>query len=361
MACPLTAAVYALIMQKRGTKDPKTIENLLAATANPNFFSNGAGTILPYLAPAAQQGAGLIQAYDAAYATTILSTSGISFNDTDHFTPTQKFSIQNTGKTSVTYTLSHVGALTAYTYPDDTSIVVDDFPNEFVKDNYATLAFQPGNSVTVPAGQTKGITIVAVPPTGLDAKRLPVYSGYIALNGTDGSSLSLPYLGVVGSMHSRTVLDAENTYISQSVDAEWTPVETNTTFILPPAGHVNDTQYANVSLPLAVVNLVMGSAYIRVDVVPISTCKPVKTTTVLGTKILGGIMGSPYEWYSRGVFVSSWDGMLADGSYAPAGTYKFAVKALRIFGDRKEIKEFDVAETDPFTIRYSKTAKKLRV
>jgi hypothetical protein len=361
MACPITAAVYALIMQKRGTKDPKTIENLLAATANPNIWSDGAGNILPYLAPAAQQGAGLIQAYDAAYATVILSRSGISFNDTDNFAPTQKFDIQNIGKSSVTFTLSHVGALTAYTFADDTNIEPEVFPNTFVEGVYASLAFPDGSSVTVPAGQTKSVTVVANQPKGLDAKRLPVYSGYVALNGTDGTSLSVPYMGVVGSMHSLTVLDAEYTYISQSSDADYDPVASNQTFYLPPAGHVNDTQYANVSLPVIVLQLAMGSPLVRVDLVPITTCKKVKTTDILGTKTMGPIMGAPYAWMPRGQAPSSWDGMMADGTYAPAGTYKFAIKALHIFGKSNQVKEYDVMETEPFSIRYLKTGKKRSV
>ncbi|RKU47717.1 hypothetical protein DL546_000830 [Coniochaeta pulveracea] len=360
MACPITAAVYALIMQKRGIKDPQTIESLLAATANPNIWSDGAGHTLPSLAPAAQQGAGLIQAYDAAYATTILSRSGISFNDTDNFAPTQKFDIKNIGKSDVTFTLSNVGALTAYTFADDTSIEVQAFPNTFAQGVSASLAFPDGSSVTVPAGQTKSVTVVATQPQGLDAKRLPVYSGYIALNGTDGSSLSLPYMGVVGSMHSLTVLDAEDTYISQSTDEDYAPVASNKTFLLPPQGHVNDTQYANVSLPVIVLNLAMGSPFVRVDVVPVKTCRKVNTTEILGTQTIGPIMGAPYEWMPRGQAPSSWDGMLADGSYAPSGTYKFAVKALHIFGKKGDVKEYDVMETEPFGIRYMKNGLKRR-
>jgi len=50
MACPLAAAVYALIINVRGTKDPKTLENLLSATAHPNVFRKN-GVSLPLLAP----------------------------------------------------------------------------------------------------------------------------------------------------------------------------------------------------------------------------------------------------------------------------------------------------------------------
>lgn len=353
MACPLSAAVYALIMEARGIKDPATIENLLSSTSNPNLFNDGRTTV-PYLAPVPQQGSGLIQAYDAAYATTLLSVSSLSFNDTDHFDPVKNFSISNTGSAEVTYKLSSVGALTGYTFADDTSILPDTFPNELVP-IFAGISFGPGASVTIPAGQRKIITVTATAPTGLDAKRLPVYSGYIAINGTDGSSLSLPYMGVYGSMHSSPVLNAPATFLSSKLDTNDTAVPANHTFVLPPPGHVNDTAYANkTDLPKAVVELAMGSALVRVDVVPISTCKPVNSTTVLGTTTIGQIANSPFVYQPRGQFTSSWDGKLADGTYAPSGVYKLAVKALRIFGDPKLASEYDSTETVSFRIRYSK-------
>jgi hypothetical protein len=355
MACPLTAAVYALVMEARGTKDPKTIENLLSATANPNLFNSGSQTI-PYLAPVAQQGAGLIQAYDAAYATTLLSVSSLSFNDTDNFNGVQNFSISNTGSTAVTYTLGNVGALAAYTYPNDTTIYPDTFPNE-LDDKYATITFAPGSSVTIPAGQRKIIGVTAVQPVGLDAVRLPVYSGYITINGTDGSSLSLPYLGVFGSMKKVTVLDSKGTFLSKKTDKADAAVAVNTTFILPPAGHGNDTAYANITdQPKLVVNLAMGSAVIRVDVVPITTCKPVNTTNVLGTATIGQVNGLPALYQSRGQQEIVWDGKLDDSSFAPAGLYKLSVKALHIFGNPSLASDYDTTESVPFRIRYKKAA-----
>lgn len=353
MACPLSAAIYALIMEVRGTKDPATIENLLSSTSNPNLFNDGR-TTTPFLAPVPQQGSGLIQAYDAAYATTLLTVSSLSFNDTDHFDPVKQFSISNTGSASITYTLSNIGALAGYTFADDSTIVPDTFPNELVP-SFATLSFGPSSSVTIPAGQRKIITVTAAPPPGLDAKRLPVYSGYIAINGTDGSSLSLPYMGVYGSMHAATVLNAPATFLSSSLDPNNSAVAANRTFTLPPRGHVNDTAYANkTALPVAVVDLAMGSALIRIDVVPVSTCKPVNSTTVLGTDTIGQIADSPFLYAPRGQFPSSWDGKLADGTYAPSGVYKFAIKALRIFGDPELASDYDATETVPFRIRYRK-------
>lgn len=352
MACPMAAAVYALLMNVRRTKDPKTLENVLSSTAHPNLFRAG-GRSNGLLAPVPQQGGGLIQAWDAAHATTLLSESSLSFNDTDHFNGVQTFAITNTGKKSVIYKLSNIGAATSYTFAADGSITPQPFPGELTAD-FASLAFAP-NDFAIPAGQRKIITVTATPPKSVDAKRLPVYSGYIAVNGSDGSALSLPYLGVVGSMHSAPVLDASETLLARSRDTNNVPVPANMTFDLPPAGMINETAYRNTTvLPKLVGTLAMGSALVRVDVVPVSNCTTVarEAGVVFGTKTIGQPDGFPSLWNARGTFERSWDGKLADGTYAPAGLYKFAVKALRIFGDAKVGSEYDAAETVAFRIRY---------
>ena len=355
MACPLAAAVYALIMSARNTKDPKTIENLLATTASPTYFSDGLVTV-PYLAPVPQQGGGLIRAYDAAYATSLASVSGISFNDTDHFNGVQNFSITNTGTKEVSYTLSNVGALTAYTYFNRSAVQPDTFPNQ-VTDRHANLTFSP-ESFTIPPGQRKIVTVTAAEPAGLDAGRLPVYSGFIAINGSDATVLTIPYLGVLGSLHNRTVLDAEHTWLSHSRDRENNPVRQNTTFILPPAGHSNETAYFNqTDLPKLVAALGMGSPLVRADLVALSgnatTPGGANVTDVFGTKSVGLIAGFPLDYQSRGLAEAVWDGQLGDGTYAPVGEYKIVLRALRIFGDAKNESEYDSTETVPFRIRYS--------
>ncbi|KAL1864542.1 hypothetical protein VTK73DRAFT_5791 [Phialemonium thermophilum] len=358
MACPLAAAVYALIMNVRGTKDPKTIENVLSATSKPVPFSNGELT-LPYLAPVAQQGAGLLQAYDAAYATTLLSVSSLSFNDTAHFTPERNFTISNTGNKEVTYQLRHVGALTAYTYLNDSTIFPDTFPNE-LSETHANLSFAPSDTLTIPAGQRRIVSVTLTPPSGLDAKRLPVYSGYIAINGSDESLLSLPYLGVVGSLRESVVLDPNGTYLSDSLSEKHVATAANHTFLLPPAGHANDTAYANrTALPTLITSFAMGTALLRVDLIPVgpsNASNATTSTTLFGEASLGPVLSTPVEYTSRGSSTNPWDGSLSDGTYAPAGWYKFSVQTLRIFGNREVAADYDVVETVPFEIRYSSLA-----
>ncbi|KAK4225046.1 putative protease [Podospora fimiseda] len=360
MACPLAAAVYALMMNVRGTKDPKTIENLLSATAKPNLFRRD-GVSPGFLAPVVQQGGGLIQAWDAAHATTLLSVSSISFNDTENLRAKQEFTISNTGKSSVTYNLSHVGAGTAWTFQRPASIDPVPLGGLELTADFASLAFSP-STFTIPAGQRKIVTVTVTPPN-IDGGRLPVYSGYIAINGSDSSALSLPYIGVVGSLHSRPVLDKEETLIARAKDQSNMAVPANTTFVLPPAGFSNDTSYRNrTDFPKLVIILGFGSPLIRVDVVPVTNCSIAarNAKTVWGTKTLGQPEGFPVYYQPRGKLEFAWNGKLSDGNFAPAGVYKFSIRALRVFGDENKAEEFDVTETIPFRLKYAKQTPKRR-
>ncbi|KAK0711845.1 peptidase S8/S53 domain-containing protein [Lasiosphaeris hirsuta] len=364
MACPLAAGIYALVMNVRGTKDPRVLENAISATAKPNFFNTGtAASTRKLLAPVPQQGGGLVQAWDAAHATTLLSVSSLALNDTNHFAAKHEFAISNTAKTAITYALGSAGAATAYTYAAEGDITPAGFPNALVA-NYASVAFSPSGNITIPAGQRKIITVTFTPPAGLNAKLLPVYSGYITVNGTDGAALSLPYMGVAGDMRSVTVLDKSQTHLSQSSDRTFAPVPANTTFTLAPPGHANDTIYRNRTVaPEVAVMLAMGSALVRGDVVPLSndTSAQANTTLVLGTKTLGQINEFPVLLNPRGDFAVRWEGQLADGSYVPAGRYKVVIKALKIFGNPDKAEDYDSTETVPFTITYATLPKRRSV
>ncbi|KAI1333482.1 peptidase S8/S53 domain-containing protein [Xylariaceae sp. FL0016] len=329
MACPLVAAIYALISNVRGTLDPATLENLLSATSNPQLLNDGT-TTYGQLAPVMQQGSGLVQAYDAAYATTLLSKSSLAFNDTDHLVDTLNFTISNLGTEEVTYELGSVGAATGYTF--STSIYPDVFPGLQLTDEYASVKLSE-SSVIVPAGSEATISVTVTPPE-LNATRLPVYSGYVTLNGTNGDSLSLPYNGAVGSLHNTQVLDTA--YVSLSSDTDLNPIPGNISFVLPKTNGTTNANY-----PVAVALMAFGSPQINIKLVSASD-----------NSLVGDIFGSPYMYASRDPYSVKFDGKLANGSFASAGSYKFRVEALHIFGDASDSSEYDEATTVSFSIRY---------
>ncbi|KAG6133307.1 hypothetical protein E4U12_002844 [Claviceps purpurea] len=340
MACPQAAGIIALIRQVRGAITPQQIQDLLSSNANPQLFNDGT-KFYDYLAPVPQQGAGLLQAYDAAYSTALLSPSGLSFNDTAHFTKSLNFTLHNTDKGREKYKITHMPAITMYTLGKD-SIYVQPFPNEVVH-AAATLKFSE-TIFTLRGGETKTIEVSATAPEGLDAKRLALWSGYIAINGSEGASLSLPYQGLTGSLHEHVVLGSNDTWISNF------PSPSNTTFILPKPGTPGPTYLQ----PQLTVNLALGSPMMRADIVPLGPDPKNETLVheVWGVKTIGQPQSFPALWNPRGQKDFHWDGLLDSGRYAPAGTYKFVVRALRINGDAKKKEEWDMSTTSAFSIQY---------
>ncbi|KAL2753080.1 hypothetical protein ACRALDRAFT_1052831 [Sodiomyces alcalophilus JCM 7366] len=344
MATPLVAAAVALIAEARNTLDPVEIMNLLASTAKPQLFHDRVAAS-DFLAPVAQQGSGLIQAYDAAYATVLLSTSSLAFNDSDHFVAEQSFSIKNVGAHDITFNLHNVPAATVYTFLSSET-VPDTFPNEMVREA-ATLAFS-NDHVTVPAGQEVPVTVTVTPPENVDETRLPVWSGFVLLAGDDGSTYSVAYQGLSGSLKSAPVLNGTANAIY--VDGMPDYANGNETFVLPAPGYADPLSGR---LPGVVVALTMGSPLVHVDLVPLGPVDEDLVYEFLGHETIGGAFFSPMMYNPRVPIPQVWTGELNDGSFAPAGRYKWNVKALRIFGDPTNPDDYEVAETEPFTIRYA--------
>ncbi len=196
-----------------------------------------------------------------------MSASSLAFDDSDRHIPVQNFTIYNEGKTSVIYTLGHSGAGTAFTFVNDTTIFPTKFPEELIiVAKYATLAFSGDTAITIPASKRRIIPVSATPPTEVNNRLFPVYSGYITVNGSDGSALSLPYICVGGSLQSLTVLDPANTFLSRSLDRKFARLLSNASFVLPPGWDrwiVPCTIYARYSI------VVIPP---RVSCVPASTC-----------------------------------------------------------------------------------------
>ncbi|KAL4867991.1 hypothetical protein BDV12DRAFT_108997 [Aspergillus spectabilis] len=356
MATPYFAGCIALLLEARGKISPATVNALFASTANPNVFHDGV-TAYPYLDSVAHQGAGLINVYKAAHATTILNVSSIAFNDTEHLTQVT-FSVYNNGSESVEYSIDQVGSPTFYTLPGDGTTIPGTFDaGDFMEmtTEYASLTFSP-STIVIPQGESSIVTVSATQPQGLNETRIPIYSGYVTLNGTNGDSFSIPYLGAATSMRNVTILDTQHgeNYLRSSLDSK--PVQAGHTFILPAPNAT--TAGNNTSNPVFRRQLSMGTRLLRIDVKPVNATTNV--TRVLGEPTIGQISGYPKQFLGRDAISSrpvSWNGELENGKFAPPGTYSLLVRALKIFGDENKEEDYDVVETPPFRLRYEGRAK----
>ncbi|KAH7304020.1 peptidase S8/S53 domain-containing protein [Stachybotrys elegans] len=350
MACPLAAAAYALIAEARGKLEPAVVADVLASTAKAQAYYNIMDqTFEDWLTSPVQQGAGLIQVYDAAHATTLVTPTSLSFNDADHFIETLNFTLTNSAKNEISYDLLHTPSRSLYVLePDGIKHSTWDVGNVNV---HAEILISSSRVVVGP-GESTTIEVTAIPPQGLDLKRMPLWSGYISINGSDGSSLSLTYQGLQGSLYNATVIRDDDLWIASS--SAWTldPVPDNTIFTLPPPGTPWSWEY---NYPLVIMTLHWGSRIITADIVPLTTCPPNTTIQARGMETIGQLVGYPQLWSPHGETSVTWEGSLADGLYAPPGRYKVVVRALRIHGNESEDEDWFMAESQPFQIKYLET------
>ncbi|KAF4868748.1 Minor extracellular protease vpr [Colletotrichum siamense] len=343
MSTPLIAAIFALVGQARGTTDPVELRNVISSTSRARPWFDGTN-VHDILAPVPQQGSGVVQAYDAAHAKTILSVSEISFNDTENFVAQHTFSIQNTGGDAVIYKLGHTKAATAYTFASG-SKSASQFPNPTV-DDWAELSFS-SDAISISAGSSAEVTVTVVPPRNVNATQLPVYSGLVTIEADNGETHNIPYVGVAGSMKETPVF-LEGLEYGTFLGYFNNPTAPNTTFTIPRPG---TTPPGNVEYPSIQASLLFGTQMARADVVALSETG-LPTTAFFDIESVGFLSGFPEPWVVRRNYRLGFTGELADGTVVPEGTYKIVFSGLRVFGDRGKREDWDFAETVPFVIRY---------
>lgn len=352
MAAPHVASIYALIKEARGSIDPKTIRSLLSSTAKPQAPIGSGNNTNGILASVAQQGAGLVQAYDAAHSTIVISSDGIALNDSDNFVGTHSFSIQNTGPNDVTFTLGHAKAVTMNTFRDGANGAL--LASNTAVDAWAELAFST-DKVVVPTGGSENVTVTVTPPDGLNGTLLPVYSGYVTLVSAE-QSLVLPYLGVAGSMKSIPVLDPRNVFLANFNS----PAEANRTYTIArpgPDSFINTDRGDQATMPNVAIHPTVGTAQLRIDILALSLAgnsTSLPTTPFfdrfesVGTLPRYPIAYAPNEYRS-----AFFKGRMADGTVLPEGSYQLAVSGLRVFGNASNAEDWDTVKTVPFNVKYA--------
>ncbi|KAK8863002.1 peptidase S8/S53 domain-containing protein [Apiospora arundinis] len=347
MAAPLAAAVYALVAQVRGTHDPSVLQRALMSTAQPNLWSvqPSAG-----LASVAQQGAGLAQAYDAAHVQTLLSVASFALNDSDYHVNSTRFSVQNTGTADMVYDLGHVPAASMNTFSPGREQAVA-YPNP-IAEGHAAVTFS-ATRLTVAAGQSVEVQVGFTPPAGLDPALLPVYSGYITLNGSSGAApeaLSIPYLGVVGSMRAQPMLDS-SFFSMYNMTQYPEPIKQgdNLAFYLPYPVDFAAPMNKGVGWPYMQFRLHMGTRALHVELMGV----PRGNGSAAVVETMGSIQQFPWFFATREVALIQFNGMLADGTVASEGRYFVRVRAQRLFADPTTDEGWDIRDFPAFDLHYT--------
>ncbi|KAF3911153.1 Cucumisin [Arthrobotrys entomopaga] len=343
MATPYIAGVVGLYLQKaknEGRKvSPAEIRVGLTTTGRPLVWNDG-NQNATFLAPVAQQGGGLIDAYSFLHSTTVVNRELLEFNDTQNFHASLDFKITNNGKESMTYKLTSLDGATAYTTAEG-STLAQAFPPDLLQ-TYATVSIAP-DTLDIKPGQSKRVVVRVTQPSGLDAARIPVYGGWVNIAAGGQDLLKIPYMGVGAAMKHATVTNFEEGFpvLLNSRNQTITSDNTQTSRRAPPG---------------IAWGLALGSAVVRVDVVSVS--KPERNdVAVFSDKTIGSFPGYPSYWNSRNAATenttSLWDGTVVKTEGAkpvnvPAGTYKFVYRALKLTGRKETGRDYERWESPVF-------------
>lgn len=215
------AGVGALLFQAKGTTTAVGLgaRALFQTTAQPISSTHTDDGVLQTLAG---QGGGLVDAYKAVYTTTTVVPAELLLNDTAYFKPeyelihslqphpvahdclySQTIQVTNFGSEEEIYEIGHVPAGTALTY-DTNDIQPAQYPVPLT--NISAGIIFSTTSLTLGPGETKSFTAHFSPPSGLDNKTLPVYSGFVTIVSTQ-SSVKVPYLGAAAVLRDQQVID----------------------------------------------------------------------------------------------------------------------------------------------------------
>jgi hypothetical protein len=124
------------------------------------------------------QGGGLINAYCAVMANTIIPNATLALSDSVSFKELQHFTIINTGKTAVKYNITHLPAVSVKTFAAREKFDRPDVTPD--QDGRVATAVITPVTFTLAPGAEKTVKVAFRAPKAESAE-LMVYSGYLIL------------------------------------------------------------------------------------------------------------------------------------------------------------------------------------
>ncbi|POW12612.1 hypothetical protein PSTT_04243, partial [Puccinia striiformis] len=336
MSTPQVAGIAALIKGFRG-KDIKALKlkAILSTTAQQVPAAVGSSEIETTI----HAGGGLVDAFCACFAKTVLSIDALALRDIPNFKAQHTFTITNEGDISHSFRTGHSPAITV---------------------------------IHIPAGIPQGLYESGDCPrfpsrsgARLSPERLPVYSGYISvLSDAECERHTLPYYGIAGVMKNARIIDIG----TDTEDKQQQVPRLTDSNRQPPKGPISFDGNSGVALRY---RLAFGSPYMRVDVIdanatlakegpspPPMQAMPdiganftLSKRTFLGANLVGMLPTSNSTYAPRTASAHtveiSWNGtVIPIGSVKPSfripsGHYKILIRALRVNGNPNTDADFD--------------------
>jgi subtilisin family serine protease len=331
MASPHVAGTAALLLQARPGLSPQEVRELLQNTAAPKVWWGNPATGL--LDNTHRQGAGMLQIANAVQSPARVSPSKLALGESENGPATRTLTIHNTSGSPITYTLTHVPALSTG-------------PNTFVPaffTGYAAVAFS-APTVTVPAGGIATVDATITANSTLGDKS--IYGGYIVFTPQGGGqALSIPYAGFKGDYQSiQAIVPTVNNF-------PWLAKLSGGTFTNQPAG----ATYSLIGddLPYLLVHFDHQTTKLLVEVLNASNGQPVHP--VFKYAIKDEFL--PRNSTATSFFSFAWDGtrLHSNGNknktkVVPDGQYVLVVKALKALGDENNAAHWETWTSPVITL-----------
>ncbi len=312
MASPHVAGSAALYLQAHPGTSAAAMRGILLNTAQPKLWWGNPG--LGFLDNVQRQGAGML-AIDRALATRgEVAPDKLALGESAAGPATRTLTLRNHGGKPVTYSSSHVAAI---------STSANSFTPSFQASN-ATATFTP-SSVSVAAGGSATVNVTVVAPA---TPNKGVYGGYLLFTPSDGGEvLRVPYGGFIGDYQSIQVL------VPTSTGFPWLAQLVGTSFFNRPAGAV----YTMVGddIPFLLVHFDHPSRAMDVKIYEADSGKPVHP--VFHTAFREEFLGRNST--ATGFNALEWDGTRDHNNgndrtkFVPNGRYILKMTVLKALGD----------------------------
>jgi minor extracellular serine protease Vpr len=325
MSAPHVAGGVALLLEAKPGTSAQAVRGMLQNTAEPKaWWGNPA---LGFLDNVHRQGAGMLDVVGAVEATTSVTPSKLTLGESEAGPAMRTLTIANRGDEQVTYSLSHVPALS--TGPST-------FTPAFFT-GFASVSFSQADVTIAPGGSaTVDVTITANPGLGDRSQ----YGGYLVANGDDNSVTRVPYAGFKGDYQSIQALTGGGAgfpLLGRPLGGgSYGIAEPNPSFSL-----------ADGDVPTALVHLDHQVRALRIDVRESTTGRQWHRAFDLEYLARNST--------STGFFAFEWDGITTRGrgsksQAVPNGSYVLDLQVLKALGDASNPDHWETWTSPRFTI-----------
>ncbi|CAG8502369.1 5823_t:CDS:2 [Funneliformis mosseae] len=291
------------------------------------------------MASVLRQGAGLVDAYNMLTATSFAYPPKINLNDTVHFNGNRKLTIYNVDRKEMKYKLSHLPAPSVNGY--NKTFIRNYYQLEYYTRQYASVKFD-NYQITVPPGSSVDVSVTFMLPKDLPKDKHYFYSGWLEIIPLDENKpkLTVPYAGLADDARSLLLFQTPKFPALYDYDLKKSiqkkdPIKTFTFKLLNITSGLRD--YPSIHL-----NFTTPTQAVFTEILDVNH------------HLLGSMENDKkYFPFPKDILeipkIISWDGFILSEPVSN-GKYFIRVRALKMFGDINNEKDYEVWVSPKFRI-----------